>query len=81
MGDGKNAGARQRCGSDAHKNPYVERVRWNSPRLAVPMMRAAFVQKRSVLNIVIDKEIIVTNACYIRLGSIVLLPTHMTADH
>jgi hypothetical protein len=34
----------------------------------------ASVQKQGVLNIVIDKEIIVTNACYIGLGSIVLLP-------
>jgi hypothetical protein len=42
--------------------------------LAVAMRRAAFVQNRGVLNIVIDKEIIVTNACYIRLGSIVVLP-------
>ena len=64
----------QRCGSDAHKNPYIERVRWNSPWLAVPMRGTASVQKQGVLNIVIDKEIIVTNTCYIRLGSIVVLP-------
>jgi hypothetical protein len=41
---------------------------------AVPMSRVAFVQMRGGLNIVIDKQIIVTNACYIRLGSIVFLP-------
>ena len=35
---------------------------------------AAFVRNWTVLNIVIDKQIIVTNTCYIRVGSIVVLP-------
>src|SRR6266404_9586212 len=36
--------------------------------------RTAFVPGRGMLNIASDKQIIVTNACYIEIGSIVILP-------
>src|SRR5258707_11552351 len=39
------------------------------------MSSAAFVQRSAVLNIVIDKQIIVTNSCYTKIGSIVVLPS------
>src|SRR6266404_3928130 len=38
--------------------------RWNSPRLCRSNAKAAFVQKRAVLNIALDKEIIVTNTAF-----------------
>jgi hypothetical protein len=69
---------RQCCDSSAVRHPAKTRISngldGTCRGFAVSMRRTASVQKRGVLNIAIDKEIIVTNACYIRLGSIVFLP-------
>jgi hypothetical protein len=65
---------RQRRNPPPTKNPITKGLSGTRSGFAVPMRMAAFTQKPGMLNIVIDMEIIVTNARYIRLGSNILLP-------